>query len=68
MTSLEGFTKRSGRNPGQSPGLEVAEQLPGRQYLAMFAPQVSARQGTAFQAAVSAPFSEDFVLGYDRFA
>ena len=34
MISLEGCTKRSVRNPGRSPGVNVAEQLPGRQYLA----------------------------------
>ena len=33
MTSLEGCTKRSGRNPGQSPGTQMAGQLSGRQYL-----------------------------------
>ena len=31
--SLEGCTKRSGCNPGQSPGGKIAGQLPGRQYL-----------------------------------
>ena len=33
MTSLEGCTKRSGCNPGHSPGLQRAGQLSGRQYL-----------------------------------
>ena len=33
MTSLEGCTKRSGRNPGHSPGSQMAGQLSGRQYL-----------------------------------
>ena len=31
--SLEGYTKRSGRNRGRSPRYVDAEQLPGRQYL-----------------------------------
>ena len=34
MNSLEGCTKRSERNPGQSPGTYIAKQLSGRQYLA----------------------------------
>ena len=31
--SLEGYTKRSGRNRGRSPRYYCAEQLPVRQYL-----------------------------------
>ena len=31
--SLEGYTKRSGRNRGRSPRVVVRIQLPGRQYL-----------------------------------
>ena len=33
MTSLEGCTKRSSRNPGHSPGSYMTGQLSGRQYL-----------------------------------
>ena len=33
--SLEGYTERSGRNPGHSPGAQAAGRLAERQYLAM---------------------------------
>ena len=36
MTSLEGCTKRSGRNRGRSPRNVDAKRLPGRQYLAIY--------------------------------
>ena len=56
------------RNPGQSPGSQVAEQLSGRQYLASVHDSTlqyfCLERGTAFQAAVLAPFTEDFVPGY----
>ena len=31
--SLQGYTKRSGRSPGHSPGFQLAGQLSVRQYL-----------------------------------
>ena len=66
--SLEGFTKRSGRNPGHSPGSNMAGQLSGRQYLDRDSYSAYMWRGTAFQAAAEPIHSEDFVLGYDRYA
>ena len=33
--SLQGYTKRSGRSPGHSPGFQLAGQLSVRQYLVL---------------------------------
>ena len=63
--SLEGYTKRSGRNRGRSPRYIEAEQLPGRQYLVSdyaYSKVLSYRQFSPYA------YPRDFVPGYGRFA
>ena len=66
MTSLEGCTKRSDRNPGQSPGTLMAGRLSGRQYLVSYV--FTGGEVLPSRQPFSIDISEDFVPGYDRFA
>ena len=67
--SLEGCTKRSGRNPGHSPGFGMVAELSGRQYLAKEMSEASYMARYCLPGSlVSIFFTEDCVPGYDRFA
>ena len=63
--SLEGYTKRSGRNRGRSPRYYCAEQLPGRQYLVS---DYAYSKVLSFREFSPIHLTRDVVAGYERFA